>query len=72
MVCGRSILGSIIGTVAYIFYIKFSQNFRIEISAVLTYMMYASFPLGLTAFMASRFRDLYTNLEYKVRERTRS
>ena len=33
-------------------------------------MIYLSFPLGLTAFMASRFRDLYLNLEQKVAERT--
>ncbi|WP_372946803.1 ATP-binding protein [Mariniphaga sp.] len=56
----------------YIFYSRFSQNYSIgSFSSLLYYLIYGSIPLGLTAFMASRFRDLYTNLEQKVKERTR-
>ncbi len=61
----------IFSAVASVFYNKFSQNISFEIISVLNYLVYGSIPLGLTAFMASRFRDLYTNLEHKVRERTR-
>jgi two-component system, NtrC family, sensor kinase len=61
----------IFSAVASVFYNKFSQNISFEITSVLNYLVYGSVPLGLTAFMASRFRDLYTNLEQKVKERTR-
>ncbi len=64
-------LGLIVSTVAYVLYVKFTQNYKYEIVVVLNYGIYASIPLGLTAFMASRFRDLYTHLEQKVIERTR-
>jgi phosphoglycerate-specific signal transduction histidine kinase len=55
----------------WVIYSRFSQNFRIEFHSILNYLIYGSIPLGLTAFMASRFRDLYINLEQKVKERTR-
>jgi two-component system, NtrC family, sensor kinase len=64
-------LGLIVSTVASVFYAKYSQDFKTEIYSILGYLMYGSVPLGLTAFMASRFRDLYRNLEQKVKERTR-
>jgi two-component system, NtrC family, sensor kinase len=66
-----SFLCLILSGVMWVFYLKFSQNPNYEILRVLTYLVYSSVPLGLTAFMASRFRDLYTNLEQKVKERTR-
>jgi C4-dicarboxylate-specific signal transduction histidine kinase len=34
------------------------------------YLIYGSIPFGLTAFTANRFRDLYKNLEQKVKDRT--
>ncbi len=61
----------IFSAVASVFYNKFSQNISFEIISVLNYLVYGSVPLGLTAFMASRFKDLYSNLEQKVVERTR-
>jgi signal transduction histidine kinase len=63
-------LGLIISAVTWVFYVKYSQNFRYEINSLLTSFIYAAVPLGLSAFMASRFRDLNTNLEQKVKERT--
>jgi len=65
-------LGLIISSVTGDLYFIFSKNFKIEFNYIFIYMTYASIPLGLTAFMASRFRDLYTNLEQKVNERTRA
>jgi two-component system, NtrC family, sensor kinase len=62
----------IISAITIVIYNRFSQNFRIEIRSVLNYLIYGSVPLGLTVFMASRFRDLYTGLENKVRERTQA
>jgi two-component system, NtrC family, sensor kinase len=62
----------ILSTVAYVVYNTFSQNYRMEFHSILIYLIYGSIPLGLTAFMASRFRDLYTGLENKVRERTQA
>ena len=64
-------LGLIVSTIASVFYAKYSQDFKNEIGLILGYVIYGSVPLGLTAFMASRFRDLYRNLEQKVKERTR-
>jgi signal transduction histidine kinase len=61
----------IISAGTYLYYSKFSQNYNEVIGVTLGYMVYVSFPIGLTAFMASRFRDLYTHLEQKVNERTR-
>ncbi len=46
------------------------KNYRPEIHSFLMYMLYGSVPLGLTAFIAIRFRDLYANLDLKVKERT--
>ena len=63
-------LSVIIAAVTWVFYTKYAKNFRIEIHSFLMYMIYGSVPLGLTAFMATRFRDLYKNLEQKVKERT--
>jgi len=48
----------IFSAVASVFYNKFSQNISFEITSVLNYLVYGSVPLGLTAFMASRFRDI--------------
>jgi two-component system, NtrC family, sensor kinase len=47
-------------------------NYSDEFHSILMYLIYGSIPLGLTVFMASRFRDLYTGLENKVRERTQA
>ncbi len=65
-----SFLGLIIVTVTWVFYYTYTRDFRNEIHAVLSYLIYGAIPLGLTAFMATRFRDLYKNLEQKVQERT--
>ena len=67
-----AVLCLILSAVANVFYNRFSQDFSFEIISVLNYLVYGSIPLGLTAFMASRFRDLYTHLEEKVNERTRA
>jgi signal transduction histidine kinase len=66
-----SFFGFIASAVASTFYETFSININVGIIVTLIYMAHASVPLGLTAFMASRFRDLYKNLEQKVKERTR-
>jgi two-component system, NtrC family, sensor kinase len=64
-------LGTIVGAIAYIIYQWFFENnYKQEIHMVFTYIIYASVPIGLTGFMASRFRELYTGLEQKVHERT--
>jgi signal transduction histidine kinase len=61
----------IISTVTWILYSRFSQNYWLNLfDSVLFYLIYGSIPIGLTAFMASRFRDLYTHLEQKVHDRT--
>jgi len=61
----------IVSTVTLIFYGRFSQRSMIGVfDSVLFYLIYGSIPIGLTAFMASRFRDLYTHLEEKVHDRT--
>jgi signal transduction histidine kinase len=64
-------LGLIAITIAWIIYSRFSQNYSGSIANGLAYSIYIIIPLGLTAFMAVRFRDLYRNLEQKVKERTR-
>jgi signal transduction histidine kinase len=64
-------LGLLVGNVATDFYLIFSQNNNYQIIMVLLYLTYASIPVGLIAFMASKFKDLYKNLEQKVKERTR-
>ncbi len=57
--------------VTFLLYSTFSQNYSIDsFSSFLYYLIYGSIPLGLTGFMASRFRDLYSNLEQKVHDRT--
>jgi signal transduction histidine kinase len=63
-------LGVVIVAISWVFYIKLSKNFSIEIHSVMMYLIYGSIPFGLTAFTANRFRDLYKNLEQKVKERT--
>ena len=60
----------ILSAIIWTLYKELTDNFRSDVNAVLTYFIYGSVPLGLTAFMASRFRDLYSNLEQKVSERT--
>jgi signal transduction histidine kinase len=65
-------LGLIAITIAWIIYSRFSQNYSGSIANGLAYSIYIIIPLGLTAFMAVRFRDLYRNLEEKVAERTRA
>jgi two-component system, NtrC family, sensor kinase len=60
----------IIAAVTWVFYSKYAKNFSNEVHSFLMYMIYGSIPLGLTALMASRFRDLYKNLEQKVHDRT--
>ena len=61
----------IFSAITNVFYSRFTKDFSFEILSVLNYLVYGSVPLGLTAFMASRFRDLYTHLELKVAERTK-
>jgi hypothetical protein len=63
--------GSVFSGVAFLVYSSLFQNYWNIFGKLLVYMAFSSMPLGLTAFMASRFRDLYTNLELKVKERTR-
>jgi signal transduction histidine kinase len=63
-------LGFVLSTVSFFIYATFSQNIWHDFGRYLTYTAYVSIPLGLTFFMAYRFRDLYTNLEQKVKERT--
>jgi signal transduction histidine kinase len=61
----------ILSTVAFVVYSRL-PNYSDEFHSILVYLIYGSIPLGLTAFMASRFRDLYANLEQKVKERTQA
>ncbi len=63
-------LSVVIVAVTWIFYATNAKNYRPEIHSFLMYMLYGSVPLGLTAFIAIRFRDLYANLDLKVKERT--
>jgi signal transduction histidine kinase len=63
-------LGLIVGNVAIIFYQAYSPNLNLKIFYLLVYIANAAFPIGLIAFMASRFRDLYSHLEQKIEERT--
>jgi signal transduction histidine kinase len=62
--------GFILSGVAFRVYSSLFENYWNIFGKLLVYMACSSIPLGLTAFMASRFRDLYTNLEQKVKERT--
>jgi two-component system, NtrC family, sensor kinase len=62
-------LGSVVSAVLFILHPS-SPNYREVIYLILAYMTYTLIPIGLTAFMAIRFRDLFTGLEQKVRERT--
>ena len=64
-------LGLMVGNVATDFYWIFSKNFNFQNVIVFQYLIYASIPIALIAFMASKFKDLYKNLEQKVKERTR-
>jgi two-component system, NtrC family, sensor kinase len=71
-IISAAVFGLILSAIVWTFYMAFSNNNRgSDVNAVLTYFIYGSVPVGLTAFMASRFRDLYTGLEQRVRERTR-
>jgi hypothetical protein len=71
-IISAAVFGLILSAIVWTFYMEFSNNNRgSDVNAVLTYFIYGSVPVGLTAFMASRFRDLYTGLEQRVRERTR-
>jgi signal transduction histidine kinase len=65
-------LSLVISAVAFFIYSSLYPFSWDEYGKILIYIAYASLPLGLTAFMASRFKDLYTNLEQKVNERTRA
>ena len=61
----------ILSTVTLLAYAKLSQRTMIgRLDSAFFYLIYGSVPIGLTVFMASRFRDLYTNLEQKVHDRT--
>jgi signal transduction histidine kinase len=62
--------GLVFSTVTFSIYSTISQYYWDLFGKFLVYMAYSSLPLGLTAFMAIRFRDLYANLEKKVKERT--
>jgi two-component system, NtrC family, sensor kinase len=62
--------GLILSGVAFRVYSSLFENYWNIFGKLLVYMACSSIPLGLTAFMASRFRDLYTHLEEKVVERT--
>jgi two-component system, NtrC family, sensor kinase len=62
--------GLVFSTVTFFIYSSTSLYFWGFFGKFLVYMAYSSLPLGLTAFMAIRFRDLYANLEKKVEERT--
>jgi signal transduction histidine kinase len=64
--------GLVFSTVTFFIYSSISLYYWGFFGKFLIYMAYSSLPLGLTAFMASRFRDLYRNLEQKVVERTRA
>ena len=64
-------LGLMAGVLApEIFWTAF-PNANLNFNWVFLYLTYASIPIGLIGFMASRFRDLYSNLEQKVKVRTR-
>jgi two-component system, NtrC family, sensor kinase len=62
--------GLVLSTVTFFIYSSTSLYFWGFFGKFLVYMAYSSLPLGLTAFMAIRFRDLYANLEKKVKDRT--
>jgi signal transduction histidine kinase len=61
----------ILSALIWTLYMQFTNIRGSIINTVLTYFIYGSVPVGLTVYTAIRFRELYANLEQKVKERTR-